>query len=386
MDYFLTEDQQMIKELAAKIAKEKIEPVALEYDEQEKFPWDIVKVMAQSDLFGVFVPEEYGGLGGGALEMCIVTEELSKACGGIALSFAACGLGTLPIIIAGNEEQKQKYLPKIATGERLAAFGLTEADSGSDVSAIKTRAELQGDHYVINGTKSWISNGGEAEIYVVFAVTDPSRGARGTSAFIVEKGTPGFDFGKKENKMGIRANSTRELIFQDCKIPKENLLGKEGRGFLIAMKTFDESRPGVAAQALGIAQGALDKAVTYSRERYQRGQPISNFQGIQFMIADMSTELEAARALTYLAARNVDAKVKGVSKVSAMAKCFASDVAMKVTVDAVQIFGGYGYTKEYPVEKMMRDAKITQIYEGTNQIQREIIAMNVIKENARMNQ
>lgn len=384
MNYFLTEDQQMIKELAAKIAKEKIEPVALEYDEKEEFPWEIVKVMAQSDLFGVFVPEEYGGLGGGALEMCIVTEELSKACGGIALSFAACGLGTLPIIIGGNDEQKKKYLPQIAAGERLAAFGLTEADSGSDVAAIKTRAELQGDHYVLNGTKSWISNGGEAEIYVIFAVTDPSRGARGTSAFIVEKDTPGFTFGKKEKKMGIRANSTRELIFQDCKIPKENLLGKEGHGFLIAMKTFDESRPGVAAQAIGIAQGALDKAVAYSRERFQRGQPICNFQGIQFMIADMATELEAARALTYQAARNVDAKIKGVSKASAMSKCFASDIAMKVTTNAVQIFAGFGYTREYPVEKTMRDAKITQIYEGTNQIQREIIALNVIKENARM--
>ncbi|MBN2737641.1 MAG: acyl-CoA dehydrogenase family protein [Spirochaetales bacterium] len=383
MNYFLTEEQEMIKELAAKIAKEKIEPVAAEYDENETFPWDIVKVMGQSDLYGVFIPEAYGGLGGGVLEMCIVTEELSKACGGIALAYAACGLGTIPIIQFGNEEQKQKYLTKIAAGEWLAAFGLTEADSGSDVSAIKMRADLDGNEYVLNGTKTWISNGGEAHVNVVFAVTDPSRGARGVSAFIVEKGTPGFTFGKKENKLGIRANSTRELIFQDCRIPKENLLGKDGQGFLIAMRTFDESRPGVAAQALGIATGAFEKATAYSRERFQRGQPISAFQGVQFMLADMATQIEAARALTYQAAKSIDSGMKQVSKISAMAKLFASDVAMKVTVDAVQIFGGYGYTKEYPVEKMMRDAKITQIYEGTNQIQREIIALNVIKESAR---
>jgi butyryl-CoA dehydrogenase len=373
----------MIKDLAAKIAKEKIEPVALEYDEKGIFPTEIVKVLGQSDLFGVFIPEEYGGLGGGVFEMSLVVEELSKACGGISLAYAASALGTIPILLYGNEEQKKKYLTQLATGSVIAAFGLTEAEAGSDAAATKTTAVLDGDEYIINGTKQWITNGGDASIYSVVAMTDPSRGARGASAFIIEKGTPGFEFGKKENKMGIRASSTRELIFQDCRIPKENLLGREGQGFMVAMKTFDQSRPGVAAQALGIAAGALDKAVQYSRERKQKGQLISSFQGLQFMLADMATQVEAARALTYQAARSIDAGYKNCSKISAMAKLFASDVAMKVTTDAVQVYGGYGYMKEYPVEKMMRDAKITQIYEGTNQIQREVIALGVLKEAAR---
>jgi alkylation response protein AidB-like acyl-CoA dehydrogenase len=383
LNYFLTEEQEMMKDLAAKIAKEKIEPVALEYDEKGIFPVDIVKTISQSDLFGVFIPEEYGGLGGGLLEMCLVVEELSKACGGIALAYAASALGTIPIILFGNEEQKKKYLPRLATGEILAAFALTEPDAGSDAAAIKTRAQLEGDNYIINGTKQWITNGGEAFINTVIVITDPARGARGSSAILVEKGTPGFDFGKKENKMGIRASVTRELIFQDCKVPKENLLGREGQGFLIAMKTFDKSRPGVAAQAVGIAAGALEKAVAYSRERHQKSQPISSFQGIQFLLADMATEVEAARALTLQAARTIDSGVKNISKISSMSKLFASDVAMKVTTDAVQVYGGYGYMKEYPVEKMMRDAKITQIYEGTNQIQREVIALQLIKESVR---
>ena len=382
MNYFLTEEQKMIKDLAAQIAREKIEPVALEYDEKGIFPWDIVKIMGQSDLFGVFIPEEYGGLGGGTMEMCIVVEELSKACGGISLSYAASALGTIPILLFGNDRQKKKYLPKLATGEIIAAFALTEPDAGSDAASIKTRAVPEGDHYVVNGTKQWITNGGDASVYTVVVITDPTRGARGSSTLIIDKDTPGFEFGKKENKMGIRASSTRELIFQDCKVPKENLLGREGQGFLVAMKTFDSSRPGVAAQAVGIASGALDKAVAYSRERHQKGQPISSFQGIQFMLADMATQVEAARALTYQAARTIDAGAKNISKISSMAKLFASDVAMKVTTDAVQIFGGYGYMKEYPVEKYMRDAKITQIYEGTNEIQRGVIGKALIKEAA----
>ncbi|MBN1411738.1 MAG: acyl-CoA dehydrogenase family protein [Spirochaetales bacterium] len=383
MNYFLNEEQKEIQNLARKIAKEKIEPLALEYDESQSFPWEIVKILGQSDLFGVFIPEEYGGLGGGVFEMCLVVEELSSACGGIALSYAASALGTIPIILFGNDEQKKKYLPRLATGEIIAAFALTEPDAGSDAAAIKTQAKLDGDHYVLNGTKQWITNGGEAFINTVICITDPSRGARGSSAILVEKGTPGFEGGKKENKMGIRASATRELIFQDCKVPKENLLGREGQGFLVAMKTFDQSRPGVAAQAVGIAQGALDKAVAYSRERYQKGQPISNFQGVQFMLADMATQVEAARALTLQAAKTIDGGEKNVAKISSMAKLFASDTAMKVTTDAVQVFGGYGYMKEYPVEKMMRDAKITQIYEGTNQIQREVIALQLIKESVR---
>ncbi|HHW32445.1 MAG TPA: acyl-CoA dehydrogenase [Clostridiaceae bacterium] len=380
MEYFLTEEQQMIKELAKRIADEKIAPLAIEYDEAGTFPHDIVKILADSDLCGVYIPEEYGGLGGGILEMALVVEELSRACGGISLAFAGTGLGTFPIILFGNEEQKQKYLPDIASGEKLAAFGLTEANAGSDAAGIETTAVLDGDHYVLNGTKQWITNGGEADVYTIIACTDRSKGARGFSAFIVEKGTPGFSFGKKENKMGIRASSTRELIFDNCRIPKENLLTREGMGFIVAMKTLDRTRPGVAAQALGIAQGAFDEALKYSKERVQFGQPISSFQAIQHMLADMAIQIEAARCLLYQTCRHIDSGAKNISKESAMVKVFASDTAMKVTTDAVQILGGYGYMKEYPVEKRMRDAKITQIYEGTNQIQRNIIALELIKE------
>jgi len=381
LNYFLTEEQQMIKDLAKRIADEKIAPRALELDETGEFPWDLIKIIADADLFGVYLPEEYGGLGGGVFEQCLVVEELSRACSGVAVSYAASGLGCMPIMVLGSDEQKKKYLPDIASGKRLAAFAATEANAGSDPAGMETTAVLDGDHYVLNGTKQWITNGGEAEIYTVMAVTNKSKGARGISCFIVEKDTPGFSFGKKENKMGIRASATRELIFCDCRIPKENLLGgKEGIGFIATMKTFDRTRPGIGAQAIGIAQGALDAAVKYARERKQFGQSISSFQGLQFMLADMATELEAARALVYATAKMIDSGAKNFSKESAMAKLFASDTAMKVTVDAVQVFGGYGYMKEYPVEKMMRDAKITQIYEGTNQIQRQIIALELIKE------
>jgi butyryl-CoA dehydrogenase len=380
MDYLLNEQQIMVRDLARKIAKEKIKPVAAKYDEEEKFAWDIVKILADSDLFGVYIPEAYGGLGGGVLDMCLVAEELSRACGGIALGFAGTGLGTFPILLYGNEEQKKKYLPDIAKGKRLAAFCITEAEAGSDAGSIRTTARKDGDHYILNGTKQWITNAGEAEVYTVIAITNKSKGARGASAFIVEKGTKGLDFGQKEKKLGIRASATREVIFTDCKIPKENLIAKEGMGFIVAMKTFDSSRPGVAAQAVGIAQGALDHSIEYARKRVQFGQPISSFQAIQHMLADMATQIEASRALVYSTARMVDSGAKNVAKESAMAKLFASDTAMKVAVDAVQIFGGYGYMREYPVEKYMRDAKITQIYEGTNQIQRNVIAANLIKE------
>lgn len=382
MDYGLTEEQMMIKDIARRIAIEKIKPIREHYDEANEFPRQMLDVFAQSDLCGVYIEEKYGGMGGGVMDLCIAVEELSKVCSGIALSLAATALGTFPLILYGNEEQKQKYLPRIASGKSLAAFGLTEANAGSDAGAIATTATRDGNEYVINGTKQWITNGGEAEIYTVIVKTDKSRGARGASALIVEKDTPGFTFGKKENKMGIRASATRELVFQDCRVPAENLLGREGMGFIVAMKTFDTSRPGVAAQALGIAAGALDEAVKYSRERRQFGKPICSFQGVQFMLADMATQVEAARSLVYAAARHIDSGAKDVSKVSAMCKLFASDTAMRVTTDAVQIFGGYGYMKEYPVEKMMRDAKITQIYEGTNQIQREVIGLNLIKEAA----
>ncbi|HPJ20880.1 MAG TPA: acyl-CoA dehydrogenase family protein [Clostridia bacterium] len=380
MDYFLTEEQQMIKEIAARIAQEKIKPVALKYDEEGIFPRDIVKILADSDLCGVYIEEEYGGFGGGIFEMALVVEELSKACGGIALAFAGTGLGTYPIILFGTDQQKQKYLPDIAAGTKLAAFGLTEANAGSDAAGIQTTAVLDGDEYVLNGTKQWITNGGEADVYTVIACTDRSKGARGFSAFIVEKGTPGFSFGKKENKMGIRASVTSELVFEDCRIPKENLLYREGMGFIVAMKTLDRTRPGVASQALGIAQGALDEALKYSQEREQFGKTISSFQAVQHMLADMAIQIEAARALVYQTCRYIDGGAKSFSKESAMSKVFASDTAMKVTIDAVQVMGGYGYMKEYPVEKMMRDAKITQIYEGTNQIQRNVIALEMIKE------
>jgi butyryl-CoA dehydrogenase len=380
MDYLFNEQQIMVRDLARKIAKEKIAPVAAHYDETEEFAWPIMKILAESDLFGVYIPEQYGGLGGGITEMCLVTEELSRACGGIALGFAGTGLGTFPILLYGSEEQKKKYLPDIAKGKKLAAFCITEAEAGSDAGSIKTTAKKDGDHYILNGTKQWITNAGEAEVYTVIAITDKNKGARGASAFIVEKGTKGVEFGQKEKKLGIRASATREVIFTDCRIPKENLISKEGMGFIVAMKTFDSSRPGVAAQAVGIAQGAFDHAVEYARKRVQFGQPISSFQAIQHMLANMATEIEAARALVYATARMVDAGKMDVAKESAMCKLYAGDMAMRVTTDAVQILGGYGYMREYPVEKYMRDAKITQIYEGTNQIQRNVIALHVIKE------
>ncbi len=382
MDYGLTEQQEMIRDLSRQIAEEKMKPVREHYDEAGEFPWDVFKAFAAADLCGIYIEEQYGGLGGGVMDLVVAVEELSKVCSGIALSLAATALGTFPIILHGSEEQKTKYLPRIAAGESLAAFGLTEAEAGSDAGGTRTTAVKDGDHYVLNGTKQWITNGGEAEIYVVIAMTNKAKGARGATAFIVEKDTPGFSFGKKENKMGIRASVTRELIFQDCRIPVANVLGREGYGFLVAMKTLDQSRPGVAAQALGISAGALDEALRYSRQRRQFGKPICSFQGVQFMLADMAVAVESSRCLVYQAARTIDSGAKDISKISAMCKLLASDTAMKVTTDAVQIFGGYGYMKEYPVEKMMRDAKITQIYEGTNQIQREVIALAMIKEAA----
>lgn len=382
MDYFLTEEQVMIRDMARQIAEEKIVPVRAELDETGEFPWDVMKTMAQSDLFGLFIPEEYGGLGKGCLELCIAVEELSRACLGVSTSYAANALGTYPLLLFGTDDQKKKFLPDISAGKRLVAFGLTEANAGSDAGGTQTTARLDGNEYVINGTKQWITNGEVAEIYTIIAITDRSKGPRGASAFVVEKGTPGFTFGKKENKMGIRSSATRELVFENCRIPKENLLGKEGMGFLVAMKTLDKSRPGIGAQAVGLAQGAIDESIAYARERRQFDAPIISFQAIQHMLADMSTQTEAARALVYAVARFIDSDPKDVSMASAMSKLFASDVAMKVTVDAVQIMGGYGYMREYPAEKMMRDAKILQIYEGTNQIQRNVIGAALIKEAA----
>jgi len=385
MNYFLTEEQQMIQETAREIAEKKIKPVALEYDEKNEFPWEIQKVIADAGLFGVYIAEEYGGMINpnethGIMNLVVAVEELSKACGGISLCLAATALGTIPIVLFGNEKQKAKYLPDLASGKKLAAFAITEAGAGSDAGGIQTTARREGEYYVLNGTKQWITNGKVAETYSVIAMTDKKKGARGASAFIVEKGTPGFTFGKKEDKMGIRASSTYELVFEDCKVPAENLLGKEGQGFIVAMKTFDMSRPGVAAQALGIAAGALDDAVAYARTREQFGKPIIANQGLGFLLADMAMRVEASRALVYAVARSIDSGDLKCQKESAIAKCFASDTAMQVTTDAVQVFGGYGYMKEYPMEKRMRDAKITQIYEGTNQIQRDVIWRALIKE------
>ncbi|HON11065.1 MAG TPA: acyl-CoA dehydrogenase family protein [Chitinispirillaceae bacterium] len=379
MNWFLTEEQQMIVETAREIAQKKILPVREKYDHEGIFPWDVVEALANADMCGLYIPQEYGGFGGGVFELCLAVEELSKVCGGISLAMAATALGTFPILLFGNEEQKQKYLPGIAAGKTIAAFGLTEANAGSDALGMKTTAVLDGDHYVLNGTKQWITNGENASVYTVMAKTNPTKGARGISAFIVEKGTPGFTFGKHEDKMGIRASSTTELVFQDCRIPKENLLGREGMGSIVAINTLNYSRPGVGAQALGIAAGALEDAIIYSRQRVQFGQSISSFQAVQHMLADMATQVEAARALLYSTAKTIDAGEKHFAKESAMAKLFCSDVAMKVTVDAVQVMGGYGYMREYPMEKRMRDAKITQIYEGTNQIQRNEIALQLIK-------
>lgn len=383
MDYFLTEEQIMIRDLARQIAEEKVVPVREELDEKEQFPWEIMKVLAQSDLFGLFIPEEYGGLGKGGLELCIAVEELSRACLGVSTSYAANALGTYPILLFGTDGQKKKFLPDIAAGKRLVAFGLTEANAGSDAAGIQTTAKLEGSEYVLNGTKQWITNGGEAEIYTIIAMTDRAKGARGASAFIVEKGTPGFQFGKKEKKMGIRASVTRELIFDNCKIPKDKIIGKEGLGFIVAMRTLDNSRTGVGAQGVGVAQGAFDEAVKFARQRVQFGHPIISFQAVQHMLADMAIEIEAARALVYSVARYIDSGTKDVSKESAIAKVFATDVGMRVTTNAVQVMGGSGYMREYPVEKMMRDAKILQIYEGTNQIQRNVIGQALIKEAAK---
>jgi alkylation response protein AidB-like acyl-CoA dehydrogenase len=382
MNYFLTEEQRMIVETAREIAQKKIVPVREHYDRDGVFPWDVVKALAAADMCGLFIPEQYGGLGGGVMELCLAVEELSKACGGISLAMAATALGTFPILLFGSEEQKQKYLPPIARGEKLAAFGLTEANAGSDALGMKSTAVKDGGDYVLNGTKQWITNGENAEIYTVLAKTNPAKGARGISAFILEKGMKGFSFGKHEDKMGIRASSTTELIFQNCRVPAANLLGKEGMGSIVAINTLNYSRPGVGAQALGIAAGALEDAVKYSRERVQFGEAISSLQAVQHMLADMATQIEAARALLYATARTIDAGEKRFSKESAMSKLFCSDVAMRVTVDAVQVMGGYGYMREYPMEKRMRDAKITQIYEGTNQIQRNEIALQLIKETA----
>ena len=379
MEYFLTEEQKTLKNLAHRIAEERILPVRAELDEKEQFPTEILKDIADSDLFRIFIPEKYDGLGGGCLDLCLVVEELSRACSAVAVSYAATALGAYAIILYGSEEQKQKYLPAIAAGKRLAAFGLTESTAGSDASGIKTTAQKTPEGYILNGTKQFITNGGEAEIYTIIALTDKTKGPRGASAFIVEKDTPGFTFGKKEKKIGIRASATRELVFRNCLVPAENIISREGMGFIVTMKVLDNSRPGISAQALGIAQGALEAAVGYTSQRIQFGQPLISLPVVQYKLAEMALQVEAARALVYAVAKTIDSGVKSFTEESAMAKVFASDVAMKVTVDAVQVCGGAGYMRDYPLEKMMRDAKITQIYEGSNEVLHNAIAIELRK-------
>jgi alkylation response protein AidB-like acyl-CoA dehydrogenase len=383
LDYFLTEQQKTIKGLARRIAEERILPVRAELDEKEEFPWAIIKDLADADMFRVFVPEEYDGLGGGCLELCLVVEELSRVCSGVAVSYAASFLGVITLVEYGTEEQKRRFLPDVAAGKKLGAFAITEPTAGSDASNIKTTAEKVEGGYLLNGTKQFITNGGEAEIYTVIALTDKSKGARGASAILVEKGTPGFTFGKKEKKMGIRSSATRELVFKNCLVPESNLIGRPGHGFIMAMRLFDRSRPGIGAQAVGLCQGALEAATDYAQERVQFNQPLITQPVVQQILAEMAIQTEAARALVYAAARYVDSGARNVTEESAMAKVFASDAAMKVTVDAVQICGGAGYMRDYPVEKMMRDAKILQIYEGTNQILRNAIALDLRKRKAR---
>jgi len=383
MDYKLSEEEQMIQEVAKTVAEEKIKPLREEMDRESQFSPEVRKELGRSDLIRVFIPEEYEGLGMGMFGMCLATEQISIVDGGTATAYAANGLGAIPIMLFGSEEQKKKYLPPIGSGEKWAAFALTEPEAGSDAGNVQLRAKKEGDYYILNGNKIFISNAGEADIYSVIVATNPEKGIRGLSAIIVEKDSEGFSFGKEENKIGIRAVATRELVFTDCKVPKENLLGREGSGFMMAMKTFDQSRVGVGSQAVGIAEGALREAVTYANTRKQFGKKIGEFQAIQVKLAEMATKVEAARALVYQVARYIDGGAKKFSKESAMAKLFASDVAMEVTVEAVQVLGGYGYMKDYPVEKMMRDAKITQIYEGTNEIQKLIIAGELLKEEIR---
>ncbi|WP_077329384.1 acyl-CoA dehydrogenase [Virgibacillus siamensis] len=379
MNFQLTEEQEMLRKMVRDFAKKEVEPTAAERDEEERFDRKIFDQMAELGLTGIPWPEEYGGIGADFVSYVIAVEELSRVCASTGVTLSAhLSLASWPIYKYGNEEQKKTFLYRLATGEALGAYALSEPGSGSDAAGMKTIAKKDGDDYILNGSKVWITNGGVADLYIVFAMTNPEARHKGISAFIVEKGTEGFTFGKKEKKLGIRSSPTTELIFENCRVPKENMLGEEGEGFKIAMTTLDGGRNGIAAQALGIAQGALDASTDYAKEREQFGKPIAANQGISFKLADMATDVEAARLLTYQAAW-LESEGKPYGKASAMSKLFAGDAAMRITVEAVQVFGGYGYTKDYPVERYMRDAKITQIYEGTNEIQRLVIGRMLTK-------
>ncbi|MDO4835369.1 MAG: acyl-CoA dehydrogenase [Clostridia bacterium] len=377
MDFRLTKEQLLVRKMVREFAENEVKPIASEIDEEERFPAETVEKMAKLGMMGIYFPKEYGGAGGDVLSYAITVEELAKVCGTTAVIVSAhTSLCCAPIFENGTEEQKRKYLPDLCSGRKLGAFGLTEPNAGTDASGQQTTAVLDGDHYVLNGSKCFITNGSVADVFVVFAMTDPKMGNRGISAFIVEKGFKGFSQGKHEKKMGIRGSSTCDLIFEDCIVPKENLLGKEGAGFKIAMQTLDGGRIGIAAQALGIGEGAINEAIKYTSERVQFKKRISSFQNTQFQLADMHTRMQAAQFLVYNAALKKQAHER-CSMEAAMAKLFAAEAASDVTRRAVQLFGGYGYTREYPVERMMRDAKITEIYEGTSEVQRMVIAANL---------
>jgi alkylation response protein AidB-like acyl-CoA dehydrogenase len=376
----LTDEQREIRDLVRTLVRERIAPRAAEIDESAEFPWDMVELMREHELFGLAFDEEHGGSGAGSLMLLVAVEEVSRACATTGLVLAVQELSSLALRLAGTDEQKNRYLPRLASGESIAAYALTEAGSGSDSAAMRTQAKRDGEEYVLNGSKRFITNAGVAGLYTVFAKTDPEGGHDGISCFVVEADAAGFEVGRLEPKMGIKGSTTGELFFNDCRVPAGNLIGEEGEGFKIAMRILDRSRPGIAAQALGIAQGATDYALEYAKSRETMGEPIAEHQLVAGKLADIETRCEAARGLLYKAGLMMDEDAPGLTKVSAMAKLFCSDTAMDVTTDAVQILGGYGYIKEYPVERMMRDAKITQIYEGTNEIQRLVIAREMVRE------
>ena len=381
----LTEELQELRAVVRALANDKIAPRAAEVDESGEFPWDVYEALAKAELTAVHIPEAYGGAGADAIAAAIVIEEVARACASSSLIPAVNKLGTVPLLLAGSESLKQRYLPPVARGEAMFSYALSEPEAGSDAAAMKTRAVRSDGGYVLNGVKRWITNAGVSKYYTVMAVTDSSAGPNGISAFVLEDGDPGFSFGEPEHKLGIKGSPTRELYFDDCAVPASRLIGEEGEGFKIALRTLDHTRVTIAAQALGIAQGALDYAVGYVKERKQFGRAVADFQGVQFMLADMGMNLAAARQLTYAAAAKSELamageKVEDLTFFSSAAKCLASDVAMSVTTDAVQLLGGYGYVSDYPVERMMRDAKITQIYEGTNQIQRMVMARQLLKD------
>jgi alkylation response protein AidB-like acyl-CoA dehydrogenase len=374
----LTDEQRMVRDLARAIARETIAPAAAHHDETETYNEDAMRLLARQGLMGIWVPEAYGGTALGALAVALVAEEIAWACAGTATNWGATVLGSVPIVLAGTEAQRRRYLPRVAAGELLAAYSLSEPGAGSDAAGLQTVAVRRGDRYVLNGTKLWCSNGSHAGVITLFATVDPARGVRGITAFLVEPGFPGFAVGKAERKMGIRASPTVALHLQDCEVPAESRLGAEGEGFRIAMRALDFTRPMTGATAVGVAQAALDAAVAFARERRQFNQPIGAFQGVQFLLADMAMQVHAARLMVHHVAGLVDGGAEATVLEASMAKCFAGDAAMRVTTDAVQVFGGVGYTREFPVERYMRDAKIMQIYEGTNQIQRLVVARELL--------